>query len=126
MYFAILCFDKPGAGELREKTRPSHSDYLKQHSDQMRVGGPFENDEGGIVGTLLIVDVEDHAAAQSFTDSEPFHKAGVFETVMVRRWRQMQPEVAPGANANTAIEADLQLKEEGQPDLISQQTRTGD
>ncbi len=114
MYFTILCFDKPGAGELREKTRPAHSDYLKRHSDRMHAGGPFENDEGGIVGTLLIVNVEDRAAALAFTADEPFHKAGVFESVIVRRWRQMQPEVEPGANASTATEAGLQLKEESQ------------
>lgn len=114
MYFAIVCFDKPGMGELREKTRPAHSDYLRQHSDRMHSGGPFENDNGGIVGTLLVVDVEDHAAAQAFTTNEPFHKAGIFESVIVRRWRQMQPEVQPGANAGTAKEAGLQLKEEGQ------------
>lgn len=80
----------------------------------MHIGGPLENDEGGIVGTILIVNVEDRAEAQAFTDNEPFHKAGVFETVMVRRWRQMQPEVSPGANASTEREGGLQLKEEGQ------------
>jgi uncharacterized protein len=114
MYFAILCFDKPSAGELREKTRPAHSDYLKQHAKQMHIGGPFENDEGGIIGTLLIVNVENRAAALAFTENEPFHRAGVFESTIVRRWRQMQPEVEPNANASTAIEAGMQLKEEGQ------------
>ena len=114
MYFAILCFDKPGAGELREKTRPVHNAYLKEHAERMHIGGPFESDEGGIVGTLLIVNVENRAAALAFTDHEPFHKAGVFESVVVRRWRQMQPELQPGANASTAAEGAMQLKEEGQ------------
>ena len=114
MYFAILCFDKPGMGELREKTHAAHLDYMKAHGDMMHLGGPFENDEGGIVGTLFIISAPNRAAAQAFTDHEPFHKAGVFETVMVRRWRQMQPEVTPGADANTQREALLQLKEEGQ------------
>jgi uncharacterized protein YciI len=31
MYFAILCFDKPGTGELRETTRPAHLAYLKNY-----------------------------------------------------------------------------------------------
>ncbi len=114
MYFAILCFDKPGVGELREKTRPAHLAYLKQHSDKMHVGGPFENAEGVIVGTLFIINVENRAAAVAFTENEPFHKAGVFESVLVRRWRQMQPEIEPGANAGSAAEAVMQLKQEGQ------------
>jgi uncharacterized protein len=114
VYFAILCFDKPSVGEIREKTRVAHLAYLKQHSAQMHLGGPFENDQGGIVGTLFIINVEDRAAATAFTENEPFHRAGVFETVMVRRWRQMQPEIELGANDGSAKEAALQLKEEGQ------------
>lgn len=114
MYFAILCFDRPGVGELREKTRAVHHEYLKQHNTAMHLGGPLENDEGGIVGTIFIVNVADRAAAMDFTENEPFHKAGVFESVIVRRWRQMQPEVVPGANASTEHEAENQLIEEGQ------------
>jgi len=114
LYFAILCFDKPGVGELREKTRAAHLQYLKEHKSVMHLGGPLESDEGGIVGTIFLISVPDRQAALTFTESEPFHKAGVFESVLVRRWRQMQPEVEEGANASTAREANLQLKEEGQ------------
>ncbi len=114
MYFAILCFDKPGAGELREKTHAAHLEYMKQHNALMHLGGPFENSEGGITGTMFIVNVADRQAAMDFTQSEPFHQAGVFESVLVRRWRQMQPQVEPGADASAAREAVLQLKEEGQ------------
>ena len=114
MYFIILCFDQPHVGELREKTRPAHLEYLKRHHDLMHLGGPMENDDGGIIGTIFIVNVADRAAALAFTKEEPFHKAGVFESIIVRRWRQMQPEVVPGANASSAIEGSNQLKEEGQ------------
>jgi len=113
MYFAILCFDRPGLGELREVTRPEHLRYLKEHHEKMHLGGPFENDEAAIIGTLFIINVESHAAAWAFTANEPFHKAGLFETVIVRRWRQMQPEVAPGANAGSLTEGEMQLKQEG-------------
>lgn len=113
MHFMILCFDKPNVGELREKTRIRHLDYLKEHGRVLRMGGPFENDLGGIIGTFFLIDAEDRAAAQAFTDQEPFHQAGVFESVLVRRWRQMQPEIEPGANAVTAHEATLKMHEEG-------------
>ena len=74
----------------------------------------MENDGDGIVGTIFIVNVADRAAALAFTREEPFHKAGVVESVIVRRWRQMQPEVVSGANASSATEVSFQLKEEGQ------------
>ena len=113
MNFMILCFDKPNVGELRQKTRVTHLEYLKEHGRILHMGGPFENDQGGIVGTFFLINVADRAAAEAFTDNEPFHKAGVFESVLVRRWRQMQPEIEPGANASTAHEATLKMKEEG-------------
>ena len=87
---------------------------MEEKKKVMHVGGPLESDEGGIVGTLFIVNVENRAAAIAFTEHEPFHRAGVFESVLVRRWRQMQPEMVPGANATTAEEGRNQLKEEGQ------------
>jgi hypothetical protein len=59
-------------------------------------------------GTILIVNVEDRAATLAFTQNEPFHQVSVFESVVVRRWRQMQLEVSLGANAGTAIAMYLQ------------------
>ncbi len=114
MFYSIVCTDKPHIGGLRERTRPAHNAYLKQHGEKMHIGGPFEDDDGNIVGTLLIVNVESREEALSFTKNEPLHAAGVFESVVVRRWRQMQPEISPGANALTGQEAALQLKQEGQ------------
>jgi hypothetical protein len=93
---------------------PLSATMVKEQRDRMRLGGPFENSDGGIVGTLFIIDAESRATAMAFTENEPFHKAGVFESVVVRRWRQMQPEVSPGANEGSAVEAELQLGEEGQ------------
>ncbi len=113
MYFAIVCWDRPGVGELREQTRHRHLQYLKEHAGKIHLGGPFENAEGGIVGTLFIINVANLEQARAFIDDEPFHNAGVFESVRVRRWRQMQPEIVRGANEITDQEAQLQLREEG-------------
>jgi uncharacterized protein YciI len=75
--------------------------------------GSIENDEGGIVGPLFIIDVDNRAAALTLTQHEPFHMAGIFEAVLIRRWRQMQPVLVAGANFISATEANLQLCEEG-------------
>jgi len=112
MYFAVVCWDRPNVGELREKTRHTHLQYLKENADKMHLGGPFENADGGIVGTLFIIDVADEAEARAFVENEPFHKAGVFESSRLRRWRQMQPEVVADADAITDRAAEVQLKQE--------------
>ena len=112
MFFAVTCWDRPNAGELREKTRVAHLDYLKRHADLMHVGGPFESADGAIVGTLFIIDVPDEAAARAWVAGEPFHQAGVFEESRVRRWRQMQPEVEPGADEAVARAGRIRLEQE--------------
>ena len=113
MFFAVVCWDRPGVGELREKTRPAHLEYLKRYAGTIHAGGPFENADGGIAGTLFIIDVPDEASARAFVDNEPFHKAGVFESSRLRRWRQMQPEVEPGADDAVARAGQVRLKQEG-------------
>ncbi len=85
MLFAVVCWDRPNVGELRERTHHGHLDYLKAHAGVIRMGGPFESADGAIVGTLFIIDVADQAQARAFVDAEPFHKAGVFESVRLRR-----------------------------------------
>ena len=112
MFFAIVCWDRPNAGELRERTHHSHLEYLKTHADRMHVGGPFESAEGAIVGTLFVIDAVDEADARAFVDAEPFHKAGIFESSRLRRWRQMQPEVTPGADRAVDRAAEVRMKQE--------------
>ena len=36
----------------------------------------------------MIYDTEDRAVAQDFIDNDPFAKAGLFESVTLRRWRK--------------------------------------
>ncbi|RRN64834.1 YciI family protein [Caulobacter sp. 602-1] len=84
--FAIICKDKPGALETRLTTRPTHLDYLNQ-SQGLKLAGALLGDDGDPIGSLLIVEAEDLAAAQAQADNDPFTAAGVFESVEVRPWR---------------------------------------
>ncbi len=84
--FAILCKDKPGALDTRLATRPTHLDYLNQ-STGLKLAGALLGDDGNPIGSLLIVEAEDLAAAQAQADNDPFTTAGVFESVEVRAWR---------------------------------------
>jgi uncharacterized protein YciI len=91
MLFALYCVDKPNSLELRLKTRPTHIDYLKGFKDKIRLGGPLLADDGETpCGTLLIVELPDMAAAQSFSAGDPYAKAGLFGEVSIRPFRQVQ------------------------------------
>jgi len=97
MLYAIYCIDKPNSMDLRMAHRPAHVDYLKSREDQILVGGAQLGEDGeAMLGSVLIIDAPDAAAAQAFADADPFAKAGLFESVRITRWRKafFNPAVA--------------------------------
>ncbi len=84
--FVIVCKDKPGALETRMATRPTHLDYLNG-AGLVKVAGPLLDDAGSPIGSLLIIEAEDKAAAQAFADNDPYTLAGLFESAEVHPWR---------------------------------------
>jgi uncharacterized protein YciI len=87
MLFAIICADKPGRIELRQSTRPAHLAHLQAHQAQLVEAGPLLDAEGKPCGSLLLVDMADRAAAEVFATADPYAKAGLFESVLIRPYR---------------------------------------
>jgi uncharacterized protein len=85
--FVITAFDRPGALALRTKVRPAHFRYLEERATQIRVGGPLLNDNEQPMGSLLIIEAADRAAAEAFAAHDPYRLEGVFEKVEIRPWR---------------------------------------
>lgn len=86
MYAAVICRDKAGALETRMANRPDHLAYLE--ASKVLFAGPFiEN--GGPVGSLVVIEVDDIAAAEAWAAADPYAKAGLFESVEVREWRKV-------------------------------------
>lgn len=88
MYFAVICKDKPGALQLRLDTRPAHVDHLNDLNARgiLKLAGPMLGDDGKPMGSILIFETNTLEAAQDFAASDPFAKAGLFESVEVRAW----------------------------------------
>ncbi len=92
MLFAIICTDKPGRTALRGEVRPQHLAYLGQHMDQVFAVGPLQSDDGeAMIGSILILDFDDRAAAETFAAGDPYARAGLFESVVIRRWKKVIP-----------------------------------
>ena len=81
--FALFCTDKPDSVELRQKTRNAHVDYLDA-TDRLRLAGPTFDEAGRPNGSLLVIEVDDLAAAQSFAQGDPYAQAGLFASVQIR------------------------------------------
>ncbi|MBB4266243.1 YciI family protein [Roseospira visakhapatnamensis] len=93
MLFVVYCLDKPNSQDLRKATRPAHLEYAREHGASIRLGGPMLTDDGeGMVGSLIILDMEDKADVEAFVRADPYYQAGLFEAVLIRPFKQVLPE----------------------------------
>jgi hypothetical protein len=89
MLFAIVNTDRPGSLDLRLATRPAHLAYLEGEVSKIVIGGATLDAAGNPAGSVLVVDVADRAAAEAFAAGDPYAKAGLFESSVVRPYRQV-------------------------------------
>ena len=87
MLFALICADRPGSLELRLATRPQHLAYLETYASKVVHGGALLDLDGRACGSLLIIDVGDRAEAEGFASSDPYARAGLFESTVIRPFR---------------------------------------
>ena len=83
--FALMCLDKPGHGAVRQDNRPAHRAHVAD-SGAVLQGGPLLDDDGAMIGSLLILDVPDRAAAEAWAEADPYARAGLFQSVTLHRW----------------------------------------
>ncbi len=87
MLFAIVCTDKPGRLETRLAVRDTHLAYLEHYVDRLVHVGPMLDMEGRPCGSLLVINVADRAEAEGFAGSDPYAKADLFESTVIRGFR---------------------------------------
>ncbi len=88
MFYALMAWDKAGALDVRMENRPAHLAYLDS-TGVVRQAGPFIDADGKPCGSLIVLDVEDMAAAQSWAENDPYAKAGLFRDVQISAWKQV-------------------------------------
>jgi uncharacterized protein YciI len=89
--FAIIARDRTDAGTLRADTRPRHLDHLRSIKDRITVAGPIDDESGQPVGSIIIAEFDDLAAARAYASADPYAEAGLFTSVTVEPWRQVLP-----------------------------------
>jgi uncharacterized protein YciI len=88
MLIALIARDKSGALETRKANRDAHLAYIDA-TGVVNQAGPLLDDADQMIGSLIILDVADMAAAQSWADSDPYAKAGLFESVELIPWKRV-------------------------------------
>lgn len=88
MRVALICTDKPGHLEVRKANRQAHLDYLAA-TGVVEMAGPFLNAEGGMDGSLLVLEVADLQAAEDWAAADPYARADLFQSVEIREWKKV-------------------------------------
>ena len=88
MYFVLSCIDKPGGLALRLENRLAHLEYLEAHAAAVKFAGPYLAEDGeAMTGSLIILEADDRATAETFAAADPYAMAGLFESVDIRAWK---------------------------------------
>lgn len=88
MKIALIARDKSGALETRKANREAHLAYIAE-TGVVEQAGPLLDADGGMCGSLIVLNLEDMAAAQSWADNDPYAKAGLFSGVELVAWNRV-------------------------------------
>ncbi|WP_170340628.1 YciI family protein [Ruegeria arenilitoris] len=87
MLIALIARDMDGALRTRLDNRAAHLAYIEETGVVAQAGPLLDGD--AMIGSLVILDVEDLAAAQAWADNDPYAKAGLFESVELIPWKKV-------------------------------------
>lgn len=88
MRVALITRDKTGALQTRLDNRDAHLEYISQ-TGVVEMAGPFLDADGQMCGSMIIMNVESLADAQTWADNDPYAKAGLFEKVRIEEWKKV-------------------------------------
>ncbi|MCJ8335975.1 MAG: YciI family protein [Epibacterium sp.] len=88
MLIALIARDKPDHLATRMENRAAHLSYIEE-TGVVAQAGPLLDQDGNMVGSLIILDVDDMAAGEAWAASDPYAKAGLFEAVELITWKKV-------------------------------------
>jgi len=92
MHFIVHAVDRPDALATRAKFYRDHRIHLDQataHQVAVTTAGTLVAPDGETpVGSLFILEAKDRATIDAFTDSDPYHLHGVWQTVDVHYYNK--------------------------------------
>ena len=99
MLYMICATDVADSLEKRLAARPAHLERLNALKDAGRLvmAGPFpavdSPDPGpaGFTGSLVVAEFDSLEAAQAWAEADPYIKAGVYESVVVKPYKKVLP-----------------------------------
>ena len=87
MLIALVALDRHNASPGRADVRPEHLKFLDGLGENLKLAGPFLNDKGEGIGSIVLIESETLETARATFDRDPYVKAGLFDMVMVKPWK---------------------------------------
>lgn len=87
MLVALIARDKDGALQTRLDNRAAHLAYIEETGVVSQAGPLLDGD--AMIGSLVILDVADLAAAEDWAANDPYAKAGLFQSVQLIPWKKV-------------------------------------
>jgi uncharacterized protein YciI len=92
MLYALICEDRADGLDLRMATREQHLAYVGTLGKKIRLAGPMLSEDGErMVGSLFLIEAESADEVAALNRADPYTKAGLFERVTIRAFRQVVP-----------------------------------
>ncbi len=86
--FVITAIDRADGKTKRAECAEEHHRFQASVMDRYVARGPMFDDDGErMIGSFMIMEFPDRAACDAFWAGEPLNRGGVFENVMIERWR---------------------------------------
>ncbi len=85
--FVLIGIDAPDALPVRLANREAHLAFIQARPGVLQLAGPFLDDAGGPIGSMLMIEVQDLAEAEAFQAGDPYARAGLFQRTELWPWR---------------------------------------
>lgn len=92
--FLLIARDRPDSVALRLDNRPEHLEHMKSYGRQIMLAGPYLNDAGEPIGSMILFDVAARADVEAFVAADPYSRADLFASCEIHPWRQTLPATA--------------------------------
>jgi uncharacterized protein YciI len=84
---AVWAEDAAGAEVARASALMAHLAHVEAVMAHLWVAGPLLDAAGNTVGSMLVLDVADEAAAQALMAADPYFQAGVWGRISYRPFK---------------------------------------
>lgn len=90
MHFVLYCLDKQDAAQIRLNNRPAHVEFLQSWGTAISLAGPLLADDGeGMIGSMIVLEVDGRADVDRFINEDPYGIAGLFDSITVHPYKQV-------------------------------------